>query len=90
MSLRCFSSDHQSQFFIPPSDPIIFPSTSATKTIPSSKANFIVLYNFSGLTGNSAKLKIKLGHVFSGDIERKDKFFERLGLTKAGSLFVEI
>ena len=41
-------------------------------------------------SGNSAKLKIKLGHVFSGDIERKDKFFERLGLTKAGSLFVEI
>ena len=41
-------------------------------------------------SGNSAKLKIKLGHVFSGDIERKDKFFERLGLTKAGSLYVEI
>ena len=40
--------------------------------------------------GNSAKLKIKLGHVFSGDIERKDKFFQHLGLTKAGSLYVEI
>ena len=37
-----------------------------------------------------AKLKIRLGHVFSGDIERKDKFFERLGLIKAGSLFVEV
>jgi hypothetical protein len=33
--------------------------------------------------------KIRLGHVFSGDIARKDKFFERLGLTKAGSLFME-
>ena len=41
-------------------------------------------------SGNSAKLKITLGHVFSGDIERKDKFFERLGLTKAGSMYMEI
>jgi len=40
--------------------------------------------------GNSAKLKIKLGHVFSGDIERKDKFFHHLGLEKAGSLYVEV
>ena len=40
--------------------------------------------------GNSAKLKIKLGHVFSGDIERKDKFFRHLGLEKAGSLYVEV
>ena len=37
----------------------------------------------------SVKLSIRLGHVFSGDIERKDKFFERLGFVKAGSLFVE-
>jgi hypothetical protein len=39
----------------------------------------------SGFPGH----KIRLGHVFSGDIARKDKFFERLGLTKAGSLFME-
>jgi len=38
----------------------------------------------------SVKLKIKVGHVFSGDIERKDKFFKYLGLEKAGSLYVEI
>ena len=31
-----------------------------------------------------------LNMSFSGDIERKDKFFERLGLTKAGSLYMEI
>lgn len=36
-----------------------------------------------------AKMKLKLGHVYSGDIERKDKFYERLGFTKAGSLFTE-
>lgn len=36
-----------------------------------------------------AKLKIRLGHIYSGDIERKDKFYEKLGLVKAGSTYVE-
>jgi len=36
-----------------------------------------------------AKMKLKLGHAYSGDIDRKDKFYERLGFTKAGSLFTE-
>jgi len=36
-----------------------------------------------------AKLPVRLGHVFSGDVDRKDKFFERLGMNKAGSLYVE-
>jgi GNAT superfamily N-acetyltransferase len=36
-----------------------------------------------------AQLKIKLGHVYSGDGERKDKFYERLGLSKVGSLYTE-
>ena len=40
-------------------------------------------------TANDAKLTVRLGHIFSGDLERKDKFFERLGMTKAGSVFVE-
>tara|TARA_R110000803_G_scaffold49906_3_gene103738 strand:- start:212 stop:652 length:441 start_codon:yes stop_codon:yes gene_type:complete len=39
--------------------------------------------------GKELKLKTKLGHVYSGDIDRKDKFFNRLGFVKAGSLFVE-
>lgn len=38
---------------------------------------------------NDAKLPVRLGHVFSGDLDRKDKFFERLGMIKAGSVFVE-
>ena len=38
---------------------------------------------------NDAKLPVRLGHIFSGDLDRKDKFFERLGMTKAGSVFVE-
>ena len=41
---------------------------------------------------NSAKdanMKVRLGHIFSGDIDRKDKFFKRLGLVKAGSIYVE-
>lgn len=37
-----------------------------------------------------AKVPVRLGHVFSGDIDRKDKFFKRLGLVKAGSLYMEI
>lgn len=37
----------------------------------------------------SIKMSVRLGHVFSGDIERKDKFFERLGFKKAGSVYVE-
>ena len=37
----------------------------------------------------NAKLPVRLGHIFSGDLERKDKFFEKLGMTKAGSVFVE-
>ena len=40
--------------------------------------------------GKEAKLKIRLGHIFSGDLERKDKFYERLGLVKAGSTYVEV
>ena len=36
-----------------------------------------------------AKLKIRLGHIFSGDLERKDKLFTRMGFIKAGSVFVE-
>ena len=34
--------------------------------------------------------KIRLAHVFSGDCSRKDNFFERLGLKKAGSVFLEV
>jgi hypothetical protein len=34
-------------------------------------------------------MNIKLGHVYSGDVDRKDKFYERLGLVKAGSTYVK-
>ena len=36
-----------------------------------------------------AKMNLRLGHVFSGDIDRKDKFYERMGFVKAGSIYVE-
>ena len=39
--------------------------------------------------GRDANIKVKLGHVYSGDVDRKDKFYERLGLIKAGSLYME-
>ena len=41
-------------------------------------------------TAKDAKMKIRLGHLFSGDIDRKDNFFKRLGFVKAGSIFVEV
>jgi len=34
-------------------------------------------------------MKIKLGHVYNGDLDRKDKFYESLGLQKAGSTYVK-
>ena len=40
--------------------------------------------------GKELKVKVKLGHVYSGDLDRKDKFFNKLGFMKAGSLFVEV
>jgi len=39
--------------------------------------------------GKNANVKVKLGHVYSGDGDRKDKFYERLGLVKVGSLYTE-
>lgn len=36
-----------------------------------------------------AEIKVKLGHVYSGDIARKDSFYERLGLSRVGSLYVD-
>ena len=40
--------------------------------------------------GKEANMKIRLGHIFSGDLDRKDKFYGRLGLVKAGSTYVEV
>jgi len=37
----------------------------------------------------NAEVRVKLGHVYTGDGERKDKFYERLGLSKVGSLYME-
>ena len=54
-----------------------------------SNAAFELVRNFKRL-GKEAKIPVRLGHVFSKDLERKDKFFERLGLQKAGSVFLEV
>ena len=59
-----------------------------SKNYRKSRAGLMLAKNFIN-HAKSVKLSIRLGHVFSGDIERKDKFFERLGFVKAGSLFVE-
>ena len=39
--------------------------------------------------GRNANIKVKLGHIYSGDGERKDKFYEKLGFVKSGSLYTE-
>ena len=33
--------------------------------------------------------KIRLGHIFSGDCDRKDNFFQRAGFRKVGSVLME-
>ena len=35
------------------------------------------------------KLQLRLGHVFSGDVVRKDKFYERQGFSRVGSIYIE-
>ncbi len=54
-----------------------------------SNAAFELVRNFKRI-GKEAGVPVRLGHVFSKDLERKDKFFERLGLQKAGSVFLEV
>ena len=36
----------------------------------------------------SSNFQLRLGHVYGGDMKRKDKFYERLGLLKAGTYYV--
>tara|TARA_R110002020_G_scaffold189217_3_gene388156 strand:+ start:3978 stop:4415 length:438 start_codon:yes stop_codon:yes gene_type:complete len=66
------------------SDLWFYVSPSARK----SKAAVILSKDFIKIA-KEAKIPVRLGHVFSGDSDRKDKFFERLGMSKAGSLYVE-
>ena len=50
-----------------------------------SKAASLLSRNFIKIA-KEGKLSVRLGHIFSGDLDRKDKFFERLGMIKAGSV----
>jgi|TARA_R110002020_G_scaffold48763_7_gene139005 GNAT superfamily N-acetyltransferase len=52
-----------------------------------SKAAVKLLKRFLNFA-KSNKLKAKVGHIYSGDLERKDKFYESLGLVKAGTVYV--
>ena len=47
-----------------------------------------LLINFIKIV-KEAKMKLRLGHVFSGDVGRKDKFYERHGFQRAGTVYVE-
>jgi|TARA_R100000654_G_scaffold75061_1_gene111093 N-acetylglutamate synthase-like GNAT family acetyltransferase len=54
-----------------------------------SSAGVMLIKNFKKV-GNDSKIPVRLGHVFSGDIDRKDKWFNSLGFKKVGSVFVEV
>lgn len=53
-----------------------------------SKAAITLAKNAMKVT-KGLNVKIKMGHVYTGDHQRKDKFFKRLGLNKVGSLYTE-
>ena len=59
-----------------------------SKNYRKSRSALMLVKNFVNFA-KSVKMSVRLGHVFSGDIERKDKFLERLGFKKAGSVYVE-
>ena len=59
-----------------------------SKNYRKSRSALMLVKNFVNFA-KSVRMSVRLGHVFSGDIERKDKFFERLGFKKAGSVYVE-
>jgi len=61
----------------------VYPDERKSNTAKNLIADFIKI-------GKKANMKIRLGHIFSGDNDRKDKFYERLGLVKAGSTYVEV
>lgn len=50
-----------------------------------SKAAINLIKNFIDAGGD---VQLRLGHVYGGDMKRKDKFYERLGLLKAGTYYV--
>jgi GNAT superfamily N-acetyltransferase len=52
------------------------------------KAGISLIKEFINV-GKEAKLNIKLGHIYFGDMERKDNFYEKLGFVKAGCTYVE-
>jgi|TARA_R110001592_G_scaffold110656_2_gene307197 GNAT superfamily N-acetyltransferase len=52
------------------------------------KAGISLIKEFINV-GKEAKLNIRLGHIYFGDIERKDNFYEKLGFVKAGCTYVE-
>ena len=53
-----------------------------------SRAGYLLIKEFMNVA-KEAKIPLRLGHIFSGDLERKDKFYTKLGLIKAGIVYVE-
>jgi len=39
--------------------------------------------------GKKAKIKIRLGHIYFGDMERKDTFYKKLGFKLIGQIYSE-
>lgn len=53
----------------------------------SNTAVFLIKHFISA--AKKAKLTVRLGHVYFGDLERKDKFYKKLGLTLIGQTYSE-
>ena len=51
------------------------------------RSAFLLVKEFISF-GKNLKLSIRMGHIFSGDIDKKDKFFEHFKFIKAGSTFI--
>jgi|TARA_R110002020_G_scaffold102221_2_gene240240 N-acetylglutamate synthase-like GNAT family acetyltransferase len=54
---------------------------------PQSRATQAAINLVKEFISSGKGMKIKLGHIYSGDLDRKDNFFERLGLKKVGTSY---
>tara|TARA_Y100001973_G_C5136578_1_gene300655 strand:+ start:273 stop:713 length:441 start_codon:yes stop_codon:yes gene_type:complete len=52
-----------------------------------SRAAFMLMKEFLKV-GKTSNMSTRVGHIFSGDIERKDSFYEHFGFKKAGSVYL--
>ena len=52
-----------------------------------SSAAFMLMKEFLKISDEN-KIPVRMGHIYSGDMDRKDNFYEHFKLKKAGSMYV--